>query len=115
MGSSRSRTRRAKADEIYDLCWSPCGNYIVAGGTDNAARIYRVDDGAAPLALRYLYLWLLPADVCATSDPVPAGVCVAELTDHKNWVQGVAWDPLGKFIATQGKDRCGLSLSLVAG
>lgn len=34
-----------------------------------------------------------------------AGACVAEMTDHKDWVQGVAWDPLNKFIATQGKDR----------
>lgn len=27
------------------------------------------------------------------------------MNDHTNWVQGVAWDPLNKFIATQGKDR----------
>jgi chromatin assembly factor 1 subunit B len=34
-----------------------------------------------------------------------AGECVCELYDHKDWVQGVAWDPLNKFIATQSKDR----------
>lgn len=30
---------------------------------------------------------------------------MASLSDHKDWVQGVAWDPLNKYIATQGKDR----------
>lgn len=34
-----------KADEIYDLVWSPDGNYILAGGTDNCAYVYRVADG----------------------------------------------------------------------
>ena len=33
------------------------------------------------------------------------GICIAEMTDHKDWVQGVTWDPLNKFIATQSKDR----------
>lgn len=25
--------------------------------------------------------------------------------DHTHYVQGVAWDPLGQFIATQSSDR----------
>ena len=34
-----------------------------------------------------------------------AGSLVAELADHKDWVQGVTWDPLNRFLATQSKDR----------
>jgi chromatin assembly factor 1 subunit B len=35
----------ARAKEIYDICWSPDGQFILAGGTDNAARIFRVITG----------------------------------------------------------------------
>lgn len=41
------------------------------------------------------------ADLTARS----TGMCMAEMQDHKDWVQGVAWDPLNAFIATQSKDR----------
>ena len=27
------------------------------------------------------------------------------LDDHKGWVNGVAWDPLNKFVATISSDR----------
>jgi chromatin assembly factor 1 subunit B len=31
--------------------------------------------------------------------------CVAKLKDHTHYVQGVAYDPLGVYLATQGSDR----------
>lgn len=31
--------------------------------------------------------------------------CILTLKDHRDWVQGVTWDPLNKFIATQSRDR----------
>ncbi|KAI8925215.1 WD40-repeat-containing domain protein [Entophlyctis helioformis] len=31
--------------------------------------------------------------------------CIHVLTDHQHFVQGVAWDPLSQFIATQSSDR----------
>ena len=31
--------------QVYDLAWSPTGEYIVAGSTDNCARIFSTSDG----------------------------------------------------------------------
>lgn len=33
------------------------------------------------------------------------GKCVRELAEHSHYVQGVAWDPLNEYIATQSSDR----------
>ena len=34
-----------------------------------------------------------------------AGKCVHEIAEHLHYVQGVAWDPLNEYIATQSSDR----------
>ena len=31
--------------QVYDLAWSPTGEYIIAGSTDNCARIFSTSDG----------------------------------------------------------------------
>jgi chromatin assembly factor 1 subunit B len=31
--------------------------------------------------------------------------CIHVFADHTHYVQGVAWDPLGQYIATQSSDR----------
>ncbi|EJU01234.1 WD40 repeat-like protein [Dacryopinax primogenitus] len=67
----------ASQREIYDLVWSPSGEYILAGSTDNVARIFNVSSGS----------------------------CIKELVEHSHYVQGVAWDPLNEYIATQSSDR----------
>ncbi|KAL7418057.1 WD40-repeat-containing domain protein [Mrakia frigida] len=33
------------------------------------------------------------------------GTCIKAIADHSHYVQGVAWDPLNEFIATQSSDR----------
>lgn len=63
--------------QVYDLAWSPNGDYIIAGSTDNTARVFTVVDGK----------------------------CVQEIAEHSHYVQGVAWDPLNEYIATQSSDR----------
>jgi len=30
---------------------------------------------------------------------------LVQLIGHKSWVKGIAWDPIGKFIASQSEDR----------
>jgi len=57
--------------------WSPTGEYIIAGRTDNTARVFAAVDGK----------------------------CVYEIAEHSHYVQGVAWDPLNEYIATQSSDR----------
>jgi hypothetical protein len=37
----------------------------------------------------------------ANSPPRPQ----ARFSDHKHYIQGVAWDPLGQFVVTQSADR----------
>ena len=32
--------------QVYDLAWSPTGEYIIAGSTDNCARVFTASDGA---------------------------------------------------------------------
>lgn len=62
--------------EIYDLAWSPDGEFIITGSMDNIARIFHED-----------------------------GTCVRQIAEHNHYVQGVAWDPLNEFVATQSSDR----------
>ncbi|KAL7284777.1 hypothetical protein ACG7TL_002084 [Trametes sanguinea] len=70
-------TFRCTTMQVYDLAWSPSGEYLIAGSTDNCARIFTASDGK----------------------------CVHEIAEHNHYVQGVAWDPLNEYIATQSSDR----------
>ncbi|WVR08644.1 hypothetical protein IAU60_005701 [Kwoniella sp. DSM 27419] len=62
---------------VYDLSWSPDGEFIIAGSTDNTATIWKASTGE----------------------------CVFALREHTHNVQGVSWDPLNEYIATQSSDR----------
>lgn len=65
------------AYEVYDIAWSPKDDYIVTGSMDNAIRVFHV----------------------------ASGECVAHMTDHNHYAQGVLWDPLDQFILSQSADR----------
>ncbi|WVQ86082.1 hypothetical protein IAT38_008250 [Cryptococcus sp. DSM 104549] len=62
---------------VYDLSWSPDGEFLIAGSTDNTATIWKA----------------------------ATGECVFALREHTHNVQGVSWDPLNEYIATQSSDR----------
>ncbi|KAH8112858.1 WD40 repeat-like protein [Phellopilus nigrolimitatus] len=68
---------RCTTMQVYDIAWSPTGEFLIAGSTDNTARIFSTTDGK----------------------------CVREIAEHSHFVQGVAWDPLNEYIATQSSDR----------
>ncbi|KAK5104776.1 Chromatin assembly factor 1 subunit [Lithohypha guttulata] len=63
--------------EIYDLAWSPDGRYFITGAMDNTARI--IDSHS--------------------------GNTIRAIAEHNHYIQGVAWDPLNEFVATQSSDR----------
>ena len=89
---------RATKQAIYDLAWSPDGKYIIAGSTDNLAQVFSVADGQStgpPPAMQTPKLKRLPT----------IGSCVHQIQDHSHFVQGVAWDPLNEYLATQSSDR----------
>ncbi|KAJ2903456.1 WD40 repeat-like-containing domain protein [Zalerion maritima] len=68
---------RSSGAEIYDLAWSPDGQYFIVGSMDNVARIYSAS----------------------------TGTIVRQIAEHSHYVQGVAWDPLNEYVATQSSDR----------
>ncbi|EST05920.2 WD40 repeat [Kalmanozyma brasiliensis GHG001] len=68
---------RATQQELYDMAWSPNGETLAVGGTDFVARIINVQEGHV----------------------------IREISEHNHYVQGIAWDPLNEFIATQSSDR----------
>ncbi|KAI1174317.1 WD40 repeat-like protein [Nemania sp. FL0916] len=68
---------RPTGSEIYDLAWSPDATYFIIGSMDNVARIYNA----------------------------ATGVLVRQVAEHSHYVQGVTWDPLNEYIATQSSDR----------
>nr|GAT48887.1 predicted protein [Mycena chlorophos] len=70
-------TFRCTTMQVYDLAWSPTGEFLLTGSTDNTARVFAAADGK----------------------------CVHEIAEHSHYVQGVAWDPLNEYIATQSSDR----------
>ncbi|RFU32580.1 hypothetical protein B7463_g3760, partial [Scytalidium lignicola] len=68
---------RSSGAEIYDLAWSPDALYFIIGSMDNVARIYNAQSGQL----------------------------IRQIAEHQHYVQGVAWDPLNEYVATQSSDR----------
>ncbi|PWW73050.1 WD40 repeat-like protein [Tuber magnatum] len=68
---------RSMGSEIYDLAWSPDGIFFITGSMDNIARVWNAQTGQM----------------------------VRQIAEHNHYVQGVAWDPLNEFVATQSSDR----------
>ncbi len=61
---------------IFDLSWSPDGNFLASASNDNSVLIWNLEDGS----LR------------------------KRLAGHDSWVQSITWSPDGKTIASASKD-----------
>uniref|UniRef100_A0A182Q8P8 CAF1B/HIR1 beta-propeller domain-containing protein n=1 Tax=Anopheles farauti TaxID=69004 RepID=A0A182Q8P8_9DIPT len=68
---------RGHMEDVYDLSWSANSQFLISGSVDNTAIVWDV--------LR--------------------GKNQAILQEHKGFVQGVAWDPQNKYLATLCTDR----------
>lgn len=91
------------AQDVMDIDWSPCSKRLVVGTLDHSVLVYEstttvsnVGSGGgvgAPGGLggtQVSYSW----------------TCVSRnTTHHTHYVQGVAYDPLGVYLASQGSDR----------
>lgn len=71
------KTLRGHLDDVLDLSWSLDSLYLVSGGVGGTAIVWDVVKGKSKF----------------------------HLNDHKNFVQGVAWDPKDKYLATIASDR----------
>ncbi|KAM6448372.1 chromatin assembly factor 1 subunit B [Liasis olivaceus] len=71
------KTLRGHLEDVYDICWTPDGNYMASASVDNTAILWDVSKGQK----------------------------VSIFNEHKSYVQGVTWDPVGQYIATLSCDR----------
>ncbi|VDM31609.1 unnamed protein product [Hydatigera taeniaeformis] len=79
------RSLRRHLEDVYDLCWSPDGTALISGSVDQSVILWHLD---------------LSAEVTSS------GICKSVvLRDHKHYVQGVAWDPLGVYVVSLSSDR----------
>ncbi|KAJ7945256.1 Chromatin assembly factor 1 subunit like, partial [Quillaja saponaria] len=63
--------------DVLDLQWSADGAFLISGSVDNSCIIWDINKGS-----------------------------VHQILDaHCHYVQGVAWDPLGKYVASLSSDR----------
>ncbi|XP_050293683.1 chromatin assembly factor 1 subunit B [Anthonomus grandis grandis] len=68
---------RGHKEDVYDICWSIDESKILSGSVDNTAILWDTNKGKI--------------------DHI--------LSDHKGFVQGVAWDPKNRLISTISTDR----------
>ncbi|XP_050074116.1 chromatin assembly factor 1 subunit B [Anopheles maculipalpis] len=68
---------RGHMEDVYDLSWSANSQFLISGSVDNTAIVWDVQRGKNQ----------------------------AILQDQKGFVQGVAWDPQNKYLATLSTDR----------
>lgn len=71
------KTLRSHHKDILDLQWSTDAAYIISGSVDNCCIIWDVNKGTN----------------------------LQTLDAHAHYVQGVAWDPLGKYVSSLSSDR----------
>ncbi|XP_055322411.1 chromatin assembly factor 1 subunit B [Sitodiplosis mosellana] len=71
------KTLRGHLDDVLDLSWSLDSLYLASGEVGCTAMVWDVMKGKSKLLLN----------------------------EHKNFVQGVAWDPKDKYLATISSDR----------
>ncbi|GAB1300450.1 Chromatin assembly factor 1 subunit B [Apodemus speciosus] len=71
------KTLRGHLEDVYDICWATDGNLMASASVDNTVIIWDVNKGQK----------------------------ISIFNEHKSYVQGVTWDPLGQYIATLSCDR----------
>ncbi|CAH8466253.1 unnamed protein product [Dicrocoelium dendriticum] len=112
------RSLRRHLEDIYDLCWSPDNQTLVSGSVDHSVIVWQLNlapvvrtssptksvggEGTIPSIGSSA-----DASVDGPSAPPvgPGNTKCLIIRDHKHYVQGVAWDPLGFYMASLSSDR----------
>ena len=102
--SSASRWRavavlRGHSDDVFDAAWAPDGSALATASLENLAILWDAPGGGA---IGGGGGGGAGAGGGESTAPPRAR---ARLDDHRHYVQGVAWDPAGVFLATQAADR----------
>ncbi|VDL92810.1 unnamed protein product [Schistocephalus solidus] len=92
-----------KIKDIYDLCWSPDEAFLLSGSVDHSAILWQLD--LAPSSVGQEGVPDQASAANRESGSLSTALKTVILRDHKHYVQGVAWDPLGDFVATMSSDR----------
>ncbi|CAN2387566.1 Chromatin assembly factor 1 [Pristimantis euphronides] len=71
------KSLRGHLEDVYDISWTQDSNFMVSASVDNSAITWDVIKGQK--------------------------MCI--FNEHKSYVQGVTWDPVGQYIATLSCDR----------
>ncbi|KAF5404584.1 Chromatin assembly factor 1 subunit b [Paragonimus heterotremus] len=118
------RSLRRHLEDIYDLCWSPDNQALISGSVDHSVIVWQLD-------LAHVVRSVSPTksshnETSSATNVGPAGDAVSTgalaptpaasslgtgntkcliVRDHKHYVQGVTWDPLGFYVASLSSDR----------
>jgi len=90
------RILRGHIEDVYDLCWSPDSSQLFSGSVDNTAILWDVTKGTRRIDIVYPNNYVIHFFL---------GKSQTIFSDHKGFVQGVAWDPKNQFVATLSSDR----------
>jgi WD40 repeat protein len=90
-GGGAGAGRQNHTADVTDVAWDARGEMLATASIDNTAAVWAVppDAGLAGFGGGMSRPWQM----------------LASLTQHTGYVKGVAFDPVGKFLATQSDDR----------
>lgn len=74
---NQHKVLRGHLEDVVDISWSADGRFLVSASVDNEAIVWDVTKGTK----------------------------IHMLSGHKNWVQGVTYDPLSQYLVTISADR----------
>ncbi|KAA3675532.1 chromatin assembly factor 1 subunit B, partial [Paragonimus westermani] len=111
-------------EDIYDLCWSPDNQALISGSVDHSVIVWQLDlahavRSVSPTTSSHTEtssaMTVGPAgDTVSTGAVAPTPTTSTSgsgntkcliVRDHKHYVQGVTWDPLGFYVASLSSDR----------
>ena len=90
---------RGHIEDVYDLAWSPNGSQLISGSVDNSVIVWDAVKGISFLSPTFPFSPFLMLLTYFIGDKLKI------LKDHRQYVQGVCWDPCGAYIASYSSDR----------